>query len=140
MIIVMVHILVFFCLIFKQTLIVVFSTLLLDLFLSMRFHLDLTELLQRLEDIVLTVLHLDRIYDLLNFSEDVVVLGLDPRHDLLPSKQERCSCIVIQHAKFLFVQAWFFGLNHDSKRLVFKLGVLVHDGLIDLQRILYLLL
>lgn len=117
-----------------------FSTLLLDLFLSMRFHLDLTELLQRLEDIVLIVLHLDRIYDLFNFSENVVVLGLDPRHDLLPSEEKRRSCIVVKHAEFLFIQAWFFGFNHHSKRLVFELGVLVHDGLIDLQRILYLLL
>lgn len=62
------------------------SPLLLGLFLRATFRFDFTELLESLEDIILIILHLDRIYDLLYFSKDVIVLCLDACHYFLPSE------------------------------------------------------
>lgn len=63
----------------------------------------MAELLESLEDVLLAVFHLDRVDDLLNLAENVVVLHLQTSHDLLPPEKQRICCIVVQHSQFLLV-------------------------------------
>ena len=86
MIILVIHILVFSNLILKETFIMLFSTMLLKLLFNMTFNLDFTKFIESLEDIILIIFHLDRVYDLFDLSEDIIVLCLDPSHDFLPSE------------------------------------------------------
>jgi len=71
----------------KQALIIVFLINSLRLFLLGVIKLDVAKLPQSLEDVLLAVLHLDRVDDLLYLAENVVVLHSQTGYDLLPPEK-----------------------------------------------------
>ena len=128
-----VDILLFFELALEQTLVIVSFIDSFCLFVLGFIELDVAKLLQGLENVLFAVFHLDRVDDLLNLTEDVVVLCLDPSDYLLPPEKQRICRIIVQHLQFLLVKTGFLRFDDYSKRLVLELGVFVDDRLVNFK-------
>lgn len=95
-------------------------------------YLDMAKLFQRVKHL-LVVLHLDRVYYLLYFVEDIVVLDLYLRNYVFPLEKDVGCCTVVEHPEFLLVKSGLFEFDDDPKGLALELCIFFQYVFINFQ-------
>lgn len=92
-------------LVFKKALLLGLFLFCLLLLHAIFVDFDSAELLQRMEDILFAVFHLDGVYYLLNLGENVVVLCFDASNYVFSLEKQRSSCSIVEHSQFFLIKA-----------------------------------